>query len=189
MTPKAETASELVIGPDGSETRYDYIDATEENVVKLIKDIFENEWRRMTVGPWLRGSLFELTFEKQPDVSVSGGYLTVNPGPWHFHLTVGVPKDTDEETAKDRVTKVAFYQWRSKEDSVKGRSNGIRMWNGHGEQLITFFFPHVLLGEKPNTVGDLNWENLRSFYEFRERYLGEPMPSDLEAAGRAPLAA
>ncbi len=174
------------VGDDGSATLYEYFEASEQNLERLILDIFENEWRRMTAGPWLRGAIFELTFDRKPDVRISQGLVTVDAGSWHFHLTIGGPDQG--AAARDRVRKVAFYQWRAERESVKGRSNGVRMWNGHGEQLITCFFPHVLLGDKPNTVGPLDWDNLRSFYEFRTRYLGAPMPDDLEQAGRAPLA-
>jgi len=175
----------LEIGEDGSTTLHEYFDASEQNLERLIRDIFENEWRRMTAGPWLRGAIFELTFDCKPDVRISKGLVTVDAGSWHFHLTIG---GAEGENALDRVKTVAFYQWRAARDSIKGRSHGVRMWNGRGEQLITCFFPHVLLGDAPNVVGPVNWENLRSFYAFRSRYLGAPMPENLEQAGRAPLA-
>jgi hypothetical protein len=155
-----------------------------------MNEIFEDNWKRITVGPWVLGAIFELTFEKKPELRVHNGYLTVDAGPWHFHLCIGTYQGSGSPAShgERRVSKIAFYDWRGN-GSIKERSSGVRMWNGYGEQMTTIFFPHVLLGEKPNTVGPANWENLRLYYEFRRRYLGEAVPDDLEAAGRAPLVA
>lgn len=182
---------EIVHHPDGAMTRYSYLDASEEAVTRLMRDIFEEHWQRITIGPWLLGAVFELPFEKAPNVRIHNGYLTIDPGPWHCHLCIGAykGKENEESLTLRRVAKIAFYDWRGNDGSIKQRSSGIRLWNGYGEQMTTIFFPHVLLGDTPHTaLRQPNWENLRLYYQFRERYLGEPVPEDLEQAGTAPLA-
>jgi hypothetical protein len=181
---------ELIDNPDGSQTRYSYFDASEETLIRLTRELFEDHWRRLTVGPWVLGAVFELTFDRAPKVTIANGYLTVDAGAWHFHLCIANYKGSGlpESHLLRRVSKVAFYDWRG-DGSIKERSSGIRMWNGYGEQMTTIFFPHVLLGETSHTVGPPNWENLRLYYEYRRRYLGESIPTDLEATGRAPLGA
>jgi hypothetical protein len=181
---------ELIDNPDGSQTRYSYFDASEETLVPLVRELFDDHWRRLTVGPWVLGAVFELTFDHAPKVTIENGYLTVDAGAWHFHLCIGRYRGSGSQDSHllRRVSEIAFYDWRG-DGSIKERSSGIRMWNGYGEQMTTIFFPHVLLGETSHTVGPPNWENLRLYYEFRRRYLGEPLPEDLEAAGRARLSA
>nr|VFJ55435.1 MAG: hypothetical protein BECKFW1821B_GA0114236_10238 [Candidatus Kentron sp. FW]VFJ76128.1 MAG: hypothetical protein BECKFW1821C_GA0114237_109913 [Candidatus Kentron sp. FW] len=184
------TGHEIIQGPDGSRTRYSYFDPSEETVTRLMREIFEDNWQRMTMGPCHLGSVFELSFDEAPKLRFHNGYLTIDPGPWHCHLCIGTyrgGKDSPESWALRRVAKIAFYEWRG-DGSVKQRSAGIRLWNGYGEQMTTIFFPHVLLGETPHTVLKApNWENLRLWYQFRQRYLGEPIPVDLEKAGTEPL--
>jgi hypothetical protein len=176
--------------PDGSQVRYSYFDADEAKLEKLFREVFEQHWQRIAVGPWVAGAIFELAFDKAPEVRVKNGYLTVDAGAWHFHLCIGQPrgKGPAEALQARRVARIAFYDWRG-DGSVKERSSGIRMWNGHGEQMATIFFPHPLLAESGRSIGKLNWNNLRLLYEFRHRYLGEPMPDDIEAAAKAPLLA
>ena len=145
---------ELIDNPDGSQTRYSYFDASEETLVRLVRELFQDHWPRLTVGPWVLGAVFELTFDRAPKVTIENGYLTVDAGAWHFHLCIANYKGSGspESHLLRRVSKVAFYDWRG-DGSIKERSSGIRMWNGYGEQMTTIFFPHVLLGETSHTVG------------------------------------
>jgi hypothetical protein len=176
--------------PDGSQVRYSYFDAGEANLEKLLREIFEHHWQRIAVGPWVPGAIYELAFDQKPEIRISKGYATIDAGAWHFHICIGktTGKQPAEALARRRVAKVAFYDWRG-DGSVKQRSSGIRMWNGYGDQMATIFFPHVLLAEKERKIGKLNWNNLALYYDFRHRYLGEAVPEDLEAAGKAPLVA
>lgn len=176
--------------PDGSQVRYSYFDADEANLERLLRDIFEHHWQRMTVGPWVPGAVYELSFEKAPEVRIAKGYATIDAGAWHFHLCIGQSrgKEPPEALAQRRVAKVAFYDWRG-DGSVKQRSSGIRLWNGYGDQMATIFFPHVLLHATERKIGKLNWNNLALYYEFRQRYLGENLPENLELAGKAALEA
>ncbi|MCX7900510.1 MAG: hypothetical protein N2444_10620, partial [Methylocystis sp.] len=184
----AAVRHELIDNPDGSRTRYSYFDASEETLVKLMDELFKVHWARLTIGPWMLGAVFELTFDTAPEVTMHNGYLNIDAGSWHCHLCIGKYKGggAPESHVLRRVAKIAFYDWRG-DGSIKERSSGIQMWNGYGEQMKTIFFPHVLLGATPHTVGPPNWENLRLYYEFRQRYLGEAVPEDMEKAGRAPL--
>ncbi len=180
---------EIVYNPDGSVTRYSYVHPSEGLITQMMREIFEEHWQHIVIGPWLLGAVFELPFEKAPKVTISNGYLNIDAGPWHCHLCIGPYKGKENEGCLTlrRAAKIAFYDWRG-DGSIKQRSSGIRLWNGYGEQMTTIFFPHVLRGETPHTASrEPNWENLRLYYEFRERYLGEPVPENLEQAGTAPL--
>ena len=57
---------------------------------RLLRDLFENHWRAITFGPLIQGSAWEIQAEAPPRrVSLLDGYLTVDLGPWHFHLCIG----------------------------------------------------------------------------------------------------
>lgn len=146
MTDRTDS-HEIVHNPDGSMTRYSYLDASEETVTKLMREIFEDNWQRITIGPWLLGAVFELPFEKAPEVRFSNGYLTIDAGPWHCHLCVGSyeGKGNAESRSMRRVAKVAFYEWRG-DGSIKQRSSGIRCTTERVGQILT---RHSAFGELP----------------------------------------
>ena len=167
---------------DGSTTLYTYFDPTNETMLALKSDLFEKHWRQIVVGPCIEGSVFEVRFTEAPKVTVLDGYLTVDLGPWHFHLCITDHKGTRpaELAQKRRVAKVAFFENKGHKCGG-GISWGLRMWNGFGEQMTTVFLPNPHLSDDMKILKQPDWERLRLWYELRNTYLGEPVPDNIPA--------
>jgi hypothetical protein len=104
----------------------------------------------------------------------------VDLGHWHFHLCIGTHQGTPspELAAKRRVARAAFFETRGAKCGG-GRSWGLRLWNGFGEQMTTVFLLSPFLSEDLKVLKEPRWERLRLWYSLRETFLGEPMPEDL----------
>ncbi|MGQ0593441.1 MAG: DUF7676 family protein [Gammaproteobacteria bacterium] len=171
---------EIIDNPDGTTTEYTYFEPTEESMCVLVDILFKEHWADITVGPCIEGAVFEIRFQDPPKVSLFDGYLTVDLGHWHFHLCIGAHKGTPspELAAKRRVARAAFFETRGGKCGG-GRSWGLRLWNGFGEQMTTVFLPSPFLSEDLKVLKEPRWERLRLWYTLRETFLGEPMPEDL----------
>jgi len=77
---------EVVKHPDHAFTGYSYFSPTESAMKDLIDELFVHNWKHIVVGPCIEGAVFEIIFKAAPEVGVFDGYLTVDLGPWHFHL-------------------------------------------------------------------------------------------------------
>ena len=95
---KQETMEQL----DGTATVLSYFAPTEETMQELAKDLFQHNWQRIVVGPCLQGAVFEVCFTQEPRLSYLDGYLTVNLGPWHFHLCIGTHQGTPLEELRQK---------------------------------------------------------------------------------------
>jgi len=176
---RQETIEQL----DGTTTVRSYFEPTEETMQELVKDLFQHNWQRIVVGPCVQGAVFEVRFEKEPKLSYLDGYLTVDLGAWHFHLCIGPHQGTssDELRRKRPVAKVAFFEDRGR-GCAGGRSWGVQLWNGFGDQMTTVFLPNPFLSDEQKILREPQWERLRLWYELREKYLGEPMPGACKPA-------
>ena len=90
------------------------------------------------------------------------GYLTVDTGPWHFHLCIDKHTDVPvPELAQHRqVARAAFFHDSRTKGHVLG-SWGLRLWNGLGEQMITIFFPNPFLSaDFDKTLPTPDWSKL-----------------------------
>jgi len=88
QSKKRETVEHL----DGSVTEYSYFEPSADAMDSLVKVLFEKHWRNVVVGPCIEGSVFEVRFSEAPKLTMLDGYLTVNLGPWHFHLCIAEHK-------------------------------------------------------------------------------------------------
>ena len=84
------------------------------------------------------------------------------------------------------VAKIAFFERRGK-GCAGGRSWGLRMWNGYGEQMTTVFLPNPWLTDDMQLLKQPDWNRLDLYYQLREKFLGEPVPADFEAAANLPF--
>ena len=109
---RQETIEQL----DGTKTILSYFEPTDETMQELVKDLFERNWQRIVVGPCIQGAVFEVCFQQPPKLSYLDGYLTVNLGPWHFHLCVGTHTGTSSEELRRKrpVAKIAFFEDRGR---------------------------------------------------------------------------
>jgi hypothetical protein len=173
---------------DGSVTAYSHFTPSEPVLRRLADELFGNNWGRITVGPCIEGAVFEIQFTQAPEIRISDGYLTVDLGSWHFHLCIGPHKgSSSEELRKMRpVNKIAFFEHRGK-GCGGGRSWGIRMWNGYGEQMTTIFLPNPNLTDNLRYVKTPDWSRLSLYYRLREQFLSEALPENYEATANFPL--
>lgn len=156
--------------PDGSVTEYDDIAVDGERVERLLTEIFTEHWAVIFAGPVIEGAAYEIRFTAPPKVTMLDGYMTVDTGPWHFHLCVGEHRGVrDPEQARvRRVGRAAFF--RTEGGSCAPGSWGVRLWNGRGEQMITVFFPNPWLDDdlerlrEPRSEKTALWESLRARY-------------------------
>lgn len=167
--------TEMVQEVDGSRVEHEYLDLQEEKLLALLRDLFEKHWEKIVFGPCIQGAVFEIRLTAPPKkISVLDGYLTVDLGPWHFHLCMGdhrgtVKHPTSPELARiRRVGKAAFFH--SAGRSCAGGSWGLRLWNGNGEQMLTVFFPNPYLNDRQKPQKP-DWSRLALWNAMRMKYL------------------
>ncbi|MFQ5749605.1 MAG: hypothetical protein ACE5H3_09135 [Planctomycetota bacterium] len=164
--------------PDGYQVEYGYFDPHPDFLERLLRDLFENHWKEITFGPCIQGAVFEIKAVGPPrHIGMLDGYLTVDFGDWHFHLCIGphrgTPKNpTPRQLARWRqVSRAAFFRYLNREGAPTAW--GIRLWNGKGEQMISFFLPNPYHGEDGG-FGPPDWSKLALWNRLRETHLGLP---------------
>lgn len=187
-TPATTNGTEVIVpgikktveNLDGSKMEYEYMDPSAEKMEKLFRDLYENQWNKLRFGPCVQGAVFELVLTEKPKVSMLDGYLTVDAGPWHFHLCVGkyeakvthmtVNRDKLEEDARQRrIAKAAFV--RMLDGSCVPKSWSLRFWNGINEQMISVFLPNPYLNDKMQRQKDPDLSKLQLWEKLRKEYL------------------
>lgn len=165
-------------------------------LLSLCFDLFVGGWREVVFGPCIQGAVFELQSNAEPTLfSYLDGYLTVGlePRPSHMHLCIGphqgLKNETPSELARVRQCARAAFS-RTLGDEGAPHTWSIQLWNGSGEQMISFFLPSPFLDlarEKP--LRQPEWSHLTLWNTLRARYLGELAPQPLPlAAGRGTCA-
>jgi hypothetical protein len=163
---------------------------------RLCLDLLVDNWQQVVFGPCIEGAVFELQQRSQPvRVSMLDGYLTLyfdDVGEAHFHLCTDVHRGlghegVDADVAHTRQCgRAAFFREFSAGQCTPG-SWGIRLWNGEGEQMCTFFLPNPYLNDKQEHQSP-DWSRLSLWNSLRARYLGEqvpqPIPEDAAIQGR-----
>jgi hypothetical protein len=186
--PTIPQFDEVVEHPDDTREGFSYFSPSENNMKHLVDELFVKNWSHIVVGPFIEGAVFEIQFTQAPKVSIFDGYLTVDRGSWHFHICIGPHKgSSSEELRRMRpVAKVGFFERRGK-GCAGGRSWGLRMWNGYGEQMTTVFLPNPHLTDDMQILKTPDWSRLELYYRLRQQFLGEPIPSDYETAANLPF--
>ena len=103
-------------------------------------------------------------------------------------MCIGPHKGSSSEELRQKrpVAKVAFFERRGK-GCAGGRSWGLKMWNGYGEQMTTVFLPNPNLTDEQQYIRTPDWSRLQAYYALRQRFLGEAMPVDFQAVAEQPL--
>ena len=171
-----QQTSEKVRDTDGTVTEYKFFTPTTENMERLARVLFEENWRQIVVGPCIEGAVFEIKFISPPKLSMLDGYLTVDLGGWHFHLCIAEHKDAPsaELAQKRRVAKVALFEMHG---ARCGSSWGVRLWNGFGEQMTTVFLPNPYLSDELRRLKKPDWTRLRLWHTLRQMFLGIAPPA------------
>jgi len=172
MRAMAEATRDVVREPDGSLTEYSDVSVAGDTVERLLIEVFGEHWAAISAGPIIDGAAYEIRFTAPPKLSMLAGYLTVDPGPWHFHLCVNDHRGaaTPELARVRRVARAAFF--RTDGGSCVPGAWGLRLWNGRGEQMITVYFPNPWLDDDLERVREPRWERTALWEDLRARYAG-----------------
>lgn len=154
---------------DGSTIEYFGLDVRGDRIERLMTELFREHWAHLTVGPLIQGAVFEIRFTAAPKVGMLDGYMTVDLGPWHFHLCVNDHREsTPEAAAIRRVGRAAFF--RSRGGGHTPTTWGLRLWNGRGEQMVTLLFPSPYYDERFERLPEPDWSKVALWESLRQRY-------------------
>ncbi|HVW30600.1 MAG TPA: hypothetical protein VHC69_34830 [Polyangiaceae bacterium] len=163
-----------------------HTDRERGTLLSICYTLFVEHWDRVVFGPCIEGAVFELKLSEPPSFSFLDGYLTVSlpPGPSHLHLCLGETRGlgqnrTPPALAKKRQCSAAVFA-RSIGGGCSPESYSLRLMNGAGEQMITFFLPSPFLGDDMKRLARPDWSRLSLWNDLRARVLGE------QALGEAP---
>ncbi|MGE3542080.1 MAG: hypothetical protein AB7N91_32270 [Candidatus Tectimicrobiota bacterium] len=165
---------------DGSVTELSEIPLVPGRLERLFRALFTEHWRQIVFGPCVAGAVFEIQLTAPPTkVAMMDGYLTVDTGPWHFHLCIDRHTDVPvPEMAQQRQTaRAAFFQDTRSSGHVPG-SWGLRLWNGLGEQMITVFFPNPYLSDEMKILREPDWSRLELWNSLRQQYTTAAEPAE-----------
>ena len=174
--PRGEIVQEL----DGT---YEVFPLTvdEKTLLEIFKDCFA-EWKHIHFGPLIQGAAWEIRPPQEPRITMMDGYATVSFKDWHFHICIGEHKGAAEELRKIRPTSRAGLYRMLHND--KPTSWGLRLFNGAGEQQITFLLPHPYLSDDQQIMKEPDWSRLALWDRLRQKYLAiGPDPLDRSAPG------
>jgi hypothetical protein len=173
LAPRSETVTEA----DGRVTELFDLPVDEPMLFRLFTLLFKEHFSELTFGPCIEGAVFEIHVDKPGELTMLDGYLTVDFGSWHFHLCLGEhrglkAKPCPAELAQHRrVKRAALYRTRG--GSCLPVSWGLRLWNGHDEQMITVFLPSPFLDATGHhRLREPDWSRLGLWDEIRREFLG-----------------
>jgi hypothetical protein len=167
------------------------LDTSQEALLALLTDVFENHWRDVAFGPLVQGAVFEIRAPNAPQrISLLDGYLTVNFGAWHFHLCIGEHKGPGRDPTPFDV---AGHRRCKRAEMLRILGPGgapsswqMRFLNGRDEQMMTVFFPHPYITREDKIRKQPDWSQLAMWDKFRKTYLGlDPDPLDRAGEGMA----
>ena len=157
---------------------------SEDKLKTILEDVFQNYWQDIHFGPLIQGAAWEVGAPNAPKrITLNNGYLTVDFGPWHFHLCIGEFKGASPELARQRRTSRAEFYRRLNPDGHPS-SWGFHMFNGKGEQQMTVFFPNPFFVSVPEFKkhDPPDWSRLGMWNALRKTHLGlDPDPFDQQA--------
>jgi hypothetical protein len=183
------TRSQTIADPDGATVEIFPLPTDEGSLEKLLRDLFEQHWDKITFGPLIQGAAWEIRASHAPtQIGVLDGYLTVAFGISHFHLCIGPHKGTrssptPEVLARHRRTARAEL-YRRLDKSGAPVSWGLRLFNGHDEQQITILLPNPFLSADDKVVKTPDWSRLELWDLLRARWLGASAPDPADRSGR-----
>jgi hypothetical protein len=146
----------------------------EATLLAVITDLFQEWWAQIRFGPVLQGAVFEGRASAPAHIGLLDGYVTVEPGDWHFHLCIGehtgIPGDgVDPSVARHRRCHRAELYRLLHEDSPV--SWGLRLFNGADEQQITVLLPNPFLDDDGQNLPEPDWHRLACWDHLRRTYL------------------
>lgn len=181
-----DTASPVIVETDGGgrEQRWQ-LPTDEASLLSLLHLCFEEYWEEIHFGVLVPGAAWEVRAPNAAkDISMNDGYATIDFGPWHFHLCIGEHKASGPEQGKIRKCSRAELYRRVTGDECIPASWGLRLFNGHDEQMMTVLLPHPFLTNDQKIRDKPVWERLELWDRLRATYLGlDPDPLDRASQG------
>jgi hypothetical protein len=180
-----ETRSKRVSEIDGAIAEIFPLPTDEASLEELLRDLFEQQWDKITFGPLIQGAAWEMRAPHAPThVGMLDGYLTVAFGASHFHLCIGAHKGTlrnptPEALARHRRTARAEL-YRRLDESGAPVSWGLRLFNGEDEQQLTILLPNPFLAEGDKVLQEPDWSRLALWDELRKRWTGSVGPDPVD---------
>ena len=165
--------------------------ATDEPALEaLLRDVFDNWWQDIYFGVLIQGAAWEIKAPGAPTrIGMMDGYVTVDFGPWHFHLCIGETKGmprtpTPPDLAKHRRTHRAELYRQLQDREGTPNSWGLRLFNGADEQQLTVFLPSPFLSTEMQVLNPPDFARLAMWDHLRDAYLGlPPDPKDRTGKG------
>jgi hypothetical protein len=170
---------------DVSRTETFPLPTDEATLLRLCRLLFVDRAEVICFGPCVEGAVFEIRPDRPAEVTMLDGYLTADFGRWHLHLCIGEHKGTKArpcppEQARHRCCGRA-EMYRNFSGSCVPRSWGIRLFNGAGEQMITFFLPNPYHDHEGKRTHPPDFSRLQLWDELRRDFLNlSPDPCDRE---------
>ncbi len=169
--------TEIIKEIDGNLTEYFYMQPAQDKLLAFFKEVFGEHWNRVVVGPCVQGSVFEIRLTEKPKrITLNDGYLTVDVGPWHFHLCIGPTKGTPKNPTLPALAKIrqpskaGFFHMKTTGHSGLGGSWGFKMWNGAKDQMVTIFFPNPWLTDQFKIRKEPDMSRLELWNTLKEKY-------------------
>lgn len=163
------------------------LDTSQDTLLALLKELFEEHWPHIVFGTMIQGSVFEIKADQPPRrVSLLDGYLTVDFGTWHFHVCIGdnygtAARPTPPELRAIRKTARAELVRRLNPDGTPS-SWRLRLFNGRDENQLTVFLPNPFITDEMKIAREPDWSRLALWDHLRAKYLGlGPDPKDRTA--------
>jgi hypothetical protein len=160
----------------------------EGTLLRLCRLLFIDHAHEICFGPCIEGAVFEIRPDRPAEVTMLDGYLTADFGRWHLHLCIGDHRGTKarpcppELARHRRCARAELY--RNFSGSCAPGSWGMRLFNGAGEQMITFFLPNPYHDHEGKGIRPPDFTRLGLWDELRREFLGlEPDPRDREGRG------
>jgi hypothetical protein len=164
------------------------LEPSEAVLFELLKDLFESHWQEIVFGILIQGAAWEIKATNKPEsVSLHDGYLTVDFGPWHFHICIGENKGSKARPtdpalkAHRRTTRAELYRQLS--ESGTPNSWGLRLYNGKDEQQLTVFLPNPFLTPEMQIAKEPDWSRLALWDKLRTQWLGLSQSDPLDRSG------
>ncbi len=160
------------------------LDTAPDNLLALLRDLFQDHWRDITFGTLIQGAVYEIKATDPPKpLRMLDGYCTIDFGAWHMHLCIAEHKGstsnpvTPELAHHRRTARAELY--RRLDPDGHPVSWALRLLNGQDEQQLTVFLPNPFLGEHDRILDDPDWHRLALWDHLRDTVLHRPSdPND-----------
>ncbi|UII33994.1 hypothetical protein LVD17_09225 [Fulvivirga ulvae] len=151
---------------DGAQEEVFPVACEEEILFDLLEDIFSNYWQQIRFGTLCQGAAWEVGAPNAPTkISLLDGYLTVDFGPWHFHVCIGENNGTRQAPTSEELKKLRkcsraeFYRRLNKDGNPSSWDSEASMEQARIRSLYSF--PTHIMTSSPSLKGKkiLNGKN------------------------------